>query len=146
MCYSRQSMLVHTPRFYSKSARIIFGVLCLLCTDQIVSACSRPAATLVDQLASATNTQSDSSQAGAAKFPTHRPPRSNNPHFVEVASVPTSKHLSCEPQQVHQLAAGIIKAFELELTHQPAGRLLAPSGYSSVIVPYSSGRSPPRQG
>src|ERR1700676_4635312 len=98
-------MLVDTKRLYSRSARILFGVLCLLCTDQIVSACSRPLPTLEDQSVSAINTQSDSSQAGAGKLRTHRPPRSNTPHSVEIAIAPTLNHVSCEPQLVHQLAA-----------------------------------------
>ena len=138
-------MFVDT-RLYSKSACIIFGVLCLLCTDQIVNACSRPLATLVDQSATAVNTQSESSQAGAAKLPTHRPPSSNIPHSVEVASASTLKHVSWEPQLVHQLAAETVQAFELDnLTDQRAGNPRAPSSYSSVIVSDSSGRSPPRQ-
>ena len=146
MCYSRQSMLVYATRPYSKLARITFGVLCLLCTDQIVSACSRPLATLVDQPASAINTQPDSSHAGAAKFPTHKPPSSNTQHFVEVASVPTLKHVRCEPQLVDQLAAEIVQALALDkLTNQQAGYFRVLSNYSAITVSDSSGRSPPRQ-
>ena len=121
-------------------------MLCLLCSDQFVSACSRPLATLVDQSATAVNTQSESSQAGAAKLPTHRPPGSNIPRSVEVASASTLKHVSWEPQLVHQLAAESVQAFELDnLTDQRAGNLRAPSSYLSVIGFDSSGRSPPRQ-
>jgi len=146
MCYSRQWMLVHTIRLYSKFAHIVFGLLCLLCTDRIVSACSRPSATLVDRRASAINTQHDPQHSGAAKFPTHKPPNSNTPRFVEVASVPTLKQLSCEAQLLHKLAAEIVKAFALNnLTNQLAGNLLAQSSYWAIIVFNSSGRSPPRQ-
>lgn len=125
-------------RLNSKSARIILCVLCLLCAGQIVSACPRSA--------TAANTQCESSQAGAAKLPTHKPPRSNVPHTVEVASAPTLKQVSWEPQLVHQLAVEIVQAFQLDnLTEQRAENLRPPSSYSPVIVSDSSGRSPPSQ-
>jgi hypothetical protein len=145
LCYSPELMFVDT-RLYSKSAGLIFGVLSLVCIDQVVSACSRPLTTLVDQSATAVNTQFESSQAGAAKLPAHRPPSSNIPHSVEVASASTLKHVSWEPQLVHQLAAETVQSFELDnLADQRAGYPWAPTSYSSVIVSDSSGRSPPRQ-
>ena len=129
-------MLVDT-RLYSKWARLILGVLCLLCTGQIVSASQRSATEV--------HTQSASSQAGAAKLPTHKLPSSNVPHSVEVAFGPTLKQVSREPQLVHQLAAEIVQAFQLDnLTEQRAENLRPPSSYSPVIVSDSSGRSPPR--
>ena len=129
-------MLVDT-RLYSKATRIILGVLCLLCTGQIVSALPRSATEV--------HTQSESSQIGAAKLPTHKPPRSNVPHTVEVASAATLKQVSWEPQLVHQLAVEIVQAFQLDnLTEQRAENLRPPSSYSPVIVSDSSGRSPPR--
>jgi hypothetical protein len=139
--------LVATKRLYSKFARILFGVLFLLCAGQLISASSRQLPTLVDQSASAINTQSDSSQAGADKTSgTHSPPRSNTPHSVEIAAAPPLNHVSYEPQPVPQLAAEIIEAFELaNLTHQGSYHHRAPSNFFSVIVSYSSGRSPPHQ-
>jgi len=146
ICYSRNSMLVHTTSPYSKLARIIFGVLCLLCTDQIVNAVSRPIATHSDQCASARNTQSGPAQAGAADFPTRKPPRSSTPYFVEVAFVPTLKNPSCEPRLVHQLAAEIVHSFDLNnLTTQPTTNILSLCSYSIILAFDSSGRSPPRQ-
>jgi hypothetical protein len=139
-------MLVDAKRLSSKSARIIFSVLCLVCTDGIVCARERPLATLLDQSVSVINAQADSSQAGGSRLPTHRPPSSDIPHSVEIASAPTLKHVSYEPQLVHQLAAEIIQAFETNnLTGQQAGPFQAASSYSSVLVSYSSGRSPPPQ-
>jgi len=139
-------MLVNSTKPCYKLARIIFGLLCLLCTDQIVSASSSTLANLVDQSATAVNTQYQSSRTDAAKLPTHKRPKSNVPHSVEVASAPTLKRVSWEPQLQPQLAAEIVQTFELnELTDQRAGNILAPSSYSSVIVSDSSGRSPPRR-
>jgi hypothetical protein len=128
-------MLVAT--LYSKSARIILGVLCLLFAGQIVRAYPRSA--------TADNTQSKSFQTGASKLPTKKQPGSNVP--VEVASATTLKQVSCEPQLVDQLAAEIVQAFQLDnlITAQRAANLRPPSNDSSVIVSDSSGRSPPRQ-
>jgi hypothetical protein len=149
LCYSLavDMRLVDNKRLYSKWARILFGVLFLLCAGQIISASSRQLPTLVDQSASAINTQSDSSQAGADKSScTHRPPRSSIPHSVEITAASPLNHVSYEPQPVHRLAAEIIEAFELaNLTHQGTYHYRAPSNYFSVIVSYSSGRSPPHQ-
>jgi len=47
-----------------------------------------------------------------------------------------------EPQVAHQLAAEIVRAFKPNPTDQQAGPLQASSSDSSVIVSYSSGRSP----
>src|SRR5437016_3003386 len=112
--------LVDTKRVYSKFACILFGALFLLCAGQIIGAPSRQLPTLVDQYASAISTHSDSSQAGADKFSrTHRPPRSNIPHSVEIATASPLNHVSYEPQPIHQLAAEFIEAFELaNLTHR----------------------------
>ena len=139
--------LVKTKGLYSKCGRALIGVLFLVCAGQIVSASSRQLPTLVDESASATNTQSDSSQAGAEQLRTHRLPRSNTPHSVEIAVAPTINQISYEPQLVHQLTVETVEAFQLaNLTDQRADDHRELSSYSSVIVSYSSGRSPPRQG
>jgi len=138
-------MLVHPTTLYSKLARIIFGVLCLVCMGQVANESSTPQVTVVEQSVKAGNTQFESSQTGAANLPNQKRPSSNVPRSIEVASGPSVNQVSWEPQVLHQLAAEIFHAFELDnLTYQRAGNLRAPSSYSSVIVSYSSGRSPPR--
>src|ERR1700730_135680 len=105
--------LVDTYRRYSRRARVLFGLLFLLCAGQIGSASSRQLPTPVGQSGSAINSQSDSSQVGADKLSrTHRPPRSNPQNSVEIAPATTLVKVSCEPRLVHQLAAEMIEAVE----------------------------------
>jgi len=130
MLLSRIDVGGHYETSFKVGSHNIWRIVLAMAQTQIVSACSRPLATLVDQLASATDTQSDSSRAGAARLPTHRPPSSNTPHSVEVASAPILKQISCEPQVAHQLAAEIVRAFKPNLTDQQAGPLQASSSDS----------------
>jgi len=146
-CYSRPRMrLVNARRINSKWNRMLFGVLFLLCSGRIVSASSRQLPTLADQSDSALSTQDDFSRAGTDESRTHRPRRSNVPHSVEIAAAPTSNHASYGPQPVHRLAAEVIDApAPPNSTRQRADHHRAPLSFSSVILSYSSGRSPPHR-